>query len=596
MNLNYILKILKNKVGIMALTLLLTLAVYPVFFYKNRIEWGLTDPTLWTTFNFEVCFIRLQSIGLIIYPVAIVAAISIFSYLFKREKSDFFHSLAMKRSKLLFMNFVSGCFILLVPFTIGYSVLILRCLPVVEQLPQNFIGALFVSYIFSVVIIVFIFTIIMFCATYAGSIASTFVMFYTVFIAPFLCIIAGFCMLDRFLLGYAASRLQNFVSSLVEKSQMLGGGLKVEDIIFLSVVISMMTVVIYFFANRSYKNRKSESSSKIFTSNVFKNVFMFSALFIGTAFTLYFVDSWTYFIATICSIVLFVLITSFLDSFKAVLSKKSIMKYVAFFVTMATTIVVLYSGLLGNEKLPESSDIAGVVVADQYGHMNVSYSDDYDDRMIREPENIEIVLEMQEAIISEIAYPVGSGSTNQNKLVITYYLEDGSEKQYMYAFEDIPESVMSEFVNTQENKENLFYFLEGDYVINEIDCSGYYWTNDLDSPELATIYNEVEVVFLQPEVTEGLFEAVRLDIMNDSEMPVKCFDYEVLQNEKPMPEEILFTINFVGYFESDPDETFRMKFVIKDSYTNTLTYIDQTLQENFNQGIEDFWVKGTSAE
>lgn len=579
----FVLSMMRNNIGIMIAMLLLTLFAYPVFFYSFYVG-SVTEIPDFVTAS-RGYFIVLQSTSLIIYLVPIIVALSIFSYLFKKNSSDFFHSLAINRSKLLLLNFIAGCLVFVIPFTIGYGMLILRCMPVASQMPvDNFIGLLLVSYVFIVLWMVLIFAIFTFCATYARNIISTFFVFFTVFLAPILCVVSFFCLLDRFLLGFAGNLM------ILDKLLQIDGTLLWEEVLLTAIGVTAMTVIIYLLANLSYKKRKDESSSKILSTNWLKNMFLISTLFIVTSMTLYFADDFTYIIAIVVSIVTFILAKAIVehDPWSA-FGRKSIVMYVSFLVFMGAIVLVLSSGILGNKRIPEASEVESVTVTNPSGYLNVPMYTDESGMICTDPETTEIVLEMHEDIISQIAFPVGSTEASYSTVVITYYMENGDVREYAYNYEDIPDqSIMSDFVNTEENKENLFYFIEDDYVIEDIFLYSYSNEIELDAALYELAYGEVCAAFLEPEVSYGLVEAIKSDVMNDPELTVQRYDIDVVNGEEAVQEGILCSIEFYGSKKGAPDEYFVEEFLIKDSYTNTIEYIDKVLEGNFGYGLKGY--------
>ena len=49
---------------------------------------------------------------------AIVTGISEFAYLFSRQKTDFYHSMPVKREKWFFVNYLNGLFMFVIPYVI----------------------------------------------------------------------------------------------------------------------------------------------------------------------------------------------------------------------------------------------------------------------------------------------------------------------------------------------------------------------------------------------------------------------------------------------------------------------------------------------
>lgn len=585
---DFVLKILKNNAWFIVLATLASVFIYPVVFYRNYISPMLNNEAMLAP---DAYFAQLQFGGMFIYAFALVVAIAVFAYLFKKSGSDFFHSLAIKRSKLLFLNFISGCLVLLIPITIGYGMLIVRTIPVLSQRTatltvEHFLGMLLLSYLFTAVMLVLVLTVVMYCATYAGNTISTFVVFYTVFISPFLIVLSCYLLVERFLLGFA--KPVNYGKPL----QLFDQILQPKEIIVAIIIILIATAMMYLFANLSYKKRPSEIVSKMLSSRWMKNLFFYGSLFVASSFTLYVFDSITIVLAVVVSMVLFVVITAVLEQdLASAFTKKSIVKLLSFVGVMGAILLLLWSGVFGNKDVPVASEIEAVVVSDLFGQLNLpsgrNMANNVDNLVCTDPETIQIVVEMHENIISEISYPVGSTGTNGNNVVITYYLADGDTKTYMYNFEDISDkSMMSEFVNTKENKENLFFFIEDEnYTIQSVSVRDY--SGDMDVDSSMVDYESIRSLFEQPDVAVGLAEAVKTDVMNDPILTVQSFNLDVIHDEEPAPEGIVCSIQFWGMNEVTGEE-FDAEFLIKDTYTNTLEYMDKTMEENLGYGLENY--------
>lgn len=572
----FILMNLRNNIGVMSFALLVALFVFPILFFGQLVE-----PTLHVTPipTLKEFFKGLQLKSVAMYFFAIIPALTLFSYLFKRTGTDFFHSLAIKRSKLLFLNFVSGCLIFLIPLAIGYVVLAVRCIPVMQQVQiDHFFVMLFLSFIFTSAMLVLVFTMFTFCATYAGNIISTFVVFLTVFALPLVSLLSSKMLLHRFVFGYVPLK-EGIDFACVDNN------LTAQEVLVATFIVLILSAMLYMFTNRSYQKRKSEEAAKMLSKDWMKNVFLFSTLFIATTFTLFIVDGPTYLAAIVVAMVTLVVATAIVEEgFKPVFKIKSFVKFATFLAFMCAILLVLWSSEMGNTEVPASSDVMAVTVGDVYGDLNVSYSPATEERLLTDPATIEAVTQMHEWIVTESAYPVGSGSDFENKIEITYYMKNGDVLMYTYNLDDIPSSVMSGFVNTQENKENMFFFLEEGYTLDGIMFDDYSGT--LASTTANVNQEEIIEVFNDPNVLRGLAEAIQKDVMNDSEMTVRCDDPAYYKNPELAPEEVIGVIRLFG--SNNAGERFSMEFVIKDSYVNTIEYVDQTLQANLGYGLETF--------
>lgn len=572
----FILMNLRNNIGVMSFALLIALFVFPILFFDRMVE-----PTLHVTPipTLKEFFKGLQLKSVVMYFFAIIPALTLFSYLFKRTGTDFFHSLAIKRSKLLFLNFVSGCLLFLIPLAIGYVVLAVRCIPVMQQVQiDHFFVMLFLSFIFTVAMLVLVFTMFTFCATYAGNIISTFVVFLTVFALPLVSLLSSKMLLHRFVFGYVPIK-ESIDFACVDNN------LTAQEVLTATFIVLILSAILYMLTNRSYQNRKSEEAAKMLSNAWMKNLFLFNALFIATTFTLFIVDGPTYLAAIVVAIVTLVVATAIVEEgFKQVFKIKSFVKFASFLAFMCAILLVLWSSEMGNTEVPASSDVMAVTVGDVYGDLNVSYSPATEERLLMDPATIEAVTQMHEGVVTESAYPVGSGSDFENKIEITYYMKNGDTLMYTYNLDDIPSSVMSDFVNTQENKENMFFFLEKGYTLDGIMFDDY--SETLASTTANINQEEIIEVFNDPKVLSGLAEAIQKDVMNDPEMTVRCDDPAYYKNPELVPEEVIGVIHFFG--SNVAGERFSMEFVIKDSYVNTIEYVDQTLQSNLGYGLEMF--------
>lgn len=523
-------------------------------------------------------FINIQR-GLIpFYLIAMVAAISIFSYMFKRESTDFFHSLGVRREKLLSMNYVTGLIVILVPYVIGYSVFMLGCAKLLVEIPiENFMVMLIFAGLASMIRIALVYTTVVLCTVYASNIVSTVMVFFTITILPWLSLISVRLFVDRFLLGFPSDT----ISSIDFKA--VNGTFTAGEAMAISLVHVVMLLVIYLLTVRAYKKRKSESTMMIHSPWI-RNLLVFLLTFSVMVFTMFMLDSLTIGFGILGAGIVFLGINAILEGElrKAFMPKKLIC-FAGFTAVMLLMIIVMWSGLLGNNELPEALEVEAVHVTDTYGQLNVAYSPAPEDNLLMEPETIQAVLDMNEAIIEEAAYPVASSSNSENKVQITYYMTDGTEETFMYNLDDIPVEVMSATLSMEECKENMFFFMDGGTVdrVNAQYSAQTMVKVDYPGGEPTQAETEaVQILFADSTIVSGLMEAIYTDIMNDTAIPVRCsFDYKSTEG---VPEEVANVIRVSGTYHG---EQFYMEFVIEDTYTNTLTYIDQVLEENLGYGL-----------
>lgn len=408
-------------------------------------------------------------------------AIFVFRYLHNKNAIDFYHSLPVSRTCLLFCNFASGYLSIALPFIISYTAKVAIIFSKIKQFSVISLGLENIL-IFSVII----FIVYSFCTLVAVSVGTTLECFgYSLAVCGALSVI-GFIttsLCDN-LFGFARQLVftsncfklspfglvVTYVQNIEEKAQLAP-----------ITVWIVLAIVALLAANYIYKKRKSEISDVAGRKNPLSVIIRFIGAFCGGVMLLmlFQIDSNISFIACAVGGFLGYIIVEVIFAKGFVTVKKSIILSIVSAVVMGAYGLFFQVGGFGFEKrIPEFADIKSVTIS-QVGVYDFPFINEVSDKIfgdipinytLKEDESKQAVLDIHKLIVDHY-YEYNNKNNNNNNInyefidggefAITYKLQNGktiARKYYLYDNTKIQKAVAKLYDINEVKKAGTFVF------------------------------------------------------------------------------------------------------------------------------------------
>lgn len=417
-------------------------------------------------------------IGLLLI-IPVILSLFLFRYLHVKQAGDFMHSLPITRRKLFFHFTGTGFGMLIIPVLLNTGILL--SLYSFTDL-QQYIGVqdIFVWCCITVLMSMLLFTASTFVAMITGLTAVQGALTYILLLLP-----AGMFMLvcyslKNLLFGFPEDYFFNVqiekYSPLIKTAYLENDLLSGTDIL----LFILITLVFYGFSYVLYKMRKVEAASQAivypFLRPLFKYGISFCFMLIGGMYFngIYQSQSWTIFGYFFGSLIGYYIGEMILQKHWRVFRQWK--GYAGF------AIVIIFLGFIiqfdlfhYEQKVPELADVEKVHVSQSYYSLTDNPENLINDPFMNDPEAIEAVLDLHEAIVDHQSHV--SRATEKNEQIFLYYkMKDGSKIVRNYLI-DIDE-VKSQYASLYESK---------DYKEKTQQLFGV----DSDKVDKLTIYNEM---------------------------------------------------------------------------------------------------------
>ena len=481
-------------------------------------------------------------------------AIFVFRYLHNKNAIDFYHSLPVSRTCLLFCNFISGYLSISLPFIISYLVKVAILFSKLKQIRVITLGLENIL-IFSIII----FIVYSFCTLVAVTVGTTLECFgYSIAVCGALSVIGfittGLC--DN-LFGFAKQLeftkncfklspfglVATYIQNIQDKTQLAP-----------ITVWVVLAIVALLAANYIYKKRKSELADVAGRKNPLSIVIRFIGAFCGgvVLLMLFEVDSKLSFIACAVGGFLGYIIVEVIFAKGFVTVKKSLILSIISAVIMGCYGLFFYVGGFGFEKrIPEFADIKSVSIT-QVGINDFPFYNEVPDGIfgntsimykLKDDESKQAVLDIHKLIVDNYYKYKNSNATNNEFIdggdfAITYKLLNGrtiSRKYYLYDNTKIQKAVAKLYDINEVKRAGTFVFHTTTDIVDSVSIA-----NKIGShSEKLTLSN--------PEINK-LLKALQKDILNknyNSIVTNKSKDYGTLsfaiinKNAKRVDERII---------------------------------------------------------
>lgn len=523
----------------MGLTILMTVFMllfcpgYVLMHINNRLEMQSS-----TIFNFDnIAPTVILAVTVITCGAAVLYLFINFAFLYSRSSSDFFHSLPLKRTKLLASRFFASIVPILLPMALSYAAM---CGILAFDYVEGSIRPILTGFAYNILILFMCAAFTMIFIVCAGSIFDLIISFVTFNIGIIIIQFITSSLCNEYLWGYTWQTEYKllmysspFYYAFVGLFGLLNGETAyVDNHAVFALKLILITLLSLIAAFLLYKRRKSEKSG---VSYAYKFIYIVCALIIGIVgayligvlFSEGEINLIFWIFTAVGGLLTAVTFGAINDrGFKTV--KKSLITGGASVVCMAVTALTLWSGFFGySTRIPSADKVKSAAVS--FGVNYVEFADP------------DLVFKLHGAIAEN-----GAETDKYQDISLSYSLKNGDsfERAFYVDLGDYLDTLL-EIYKSDENKASIKKRFES-FTENNLAISVY--SDD----------GSVEGLYLTPAELTRLKEAYLNDI------PSATAD--------SITDDVYYTIEISGF---DKDyEYLRESFYVEEGFKNTIEVIN----------------------
>ena len=466
---------------------------------------------------------------ILVFFVALVVAMALFSYLYNAKSANMIHSLPVRREELFFTNYISGLLFMAVPQAVATLVGVFVCAAVgITELQY-----LMLSFLYALGNMFFFYSMAVLIGMLTGQLLALPICYVALNLVEIMMEGIGSVILSEICFGLANSDFSSSKLSVLSpiyyltsrvgiKTDYLDGGGYAYHVtgartLFLYFLVSFVFVALALVA---YRRRRIESAGDLISIRWIKPVFrwcvavcgallggmIFGSIFMGT------VSGKKEFAIILCStlsvgVVCFFIAEMFLEKKFKVFCKKRFMELGIGSVLMAAVLFMMEFDVFGIEsRIPDASEV-------------MMASLDYNSLVLTDEKEIQELIDIHKEIISDKeeieAYMADNGNNRTTYgVTVNYKLKNGSSLRRYYELPsgtkelDDSSSAVSQILVLMERPENVKKAEFSIYYKDNVPQSGYvekYIMND-DRSE-----NENDISF-DADNAKIVYEALLKDI------------------------------------------------------------------------------------
>ena len=465
----------------------LLVITFPVMAIKNNIVQSGINDTAQITDNIKKFLLSTTNIitnPVFIFVLSIVAAITIFQYLFNSRDLYMIHSLPIKRGCLFVSHYLAGFLIIIIPYIVGFITLFAANIAYQTHIASKLLFGLFQV----ITMIMLFYSLACGIVIMSGNTAISIVIYV---VANILYIAAYFMIsivntffsysMNEFTVVNVIKNKFAWLSPIVylcDKTGIKGGNIKTGSMTVFTFVL-MAGIAVFIIAFVLYKKRKSEAVGDTMAFSwckaVFKSVFsiLAGAYLAIIVFVIYFDNtSMTYHarqkyaLALIVSVLIFTAICYFISE---MIIKKTFMVFKNFsVVNLAVVLVIVFGSVMAaktgllEQKIPDAKDVALIEITNSQNLIAVTEKNEIEE-YVKLCKKIE---EEKPEIKDETCY-----------VKYKYYLNNGSEVCVSYSLPEDENSILYDaekiFAKSDKKAEEVFSraCADSNYNITDITIS-----------------------------------------------------------------------------------------------------------------------------
>lgn len=437
--------------------------VVPILFIKNILSTG----TLLSSSNMYLSVENIIGNNIFIIFIALLSGINMFSYLHRKKDTDFYHSLPITRGKLFIIKYVLGLaivipVIVLIQFLYFVLLIFLKGEIISLKCVLGFLGIdiIFFSVIYSITILSSILS--------GGKLVSLVVSLNIINILTILSV--GFNIIretiDNYVfIGYG--KLNILFSPIISYLNIFDiekFNTSIQEVVITNIIVFLIVTILSFIL---FKNRKSESYSKVISFKTFHMIFKYYIIILFTIFSGLILLSISklevlMYVGVVLGGIIFYIVFQIIFDRKMKMEFKNLL---GLFINVVVGVLILIGvkayAVYESKYIPKASQVNSVNV-NFFGYSTLR-GDIYDKEVIEELINI------QKEFINNIDK---IHKSNPKNVRISYNLYDGKEILATILLDENNEKINNSIYKIITNKEYLkinFPFLYDDKYKNHIE-------------------------------------------------------------------------------------------------------------------------------